>query len=808
MKTRPLFSKYLLVTILLLFLINPLTAIQRPKVGLVLSGGGAMGFAHIGTLKLLDSLHIPVDVISGTSMGGIAGALYAVGYTGKEIEEIARRVDWQKTFTDRPPRYKLPYFQKQDAEKYQFELGIKDFLPIGPGGAIVGQNIMLLFSELVFDYADVFDFDSLPIPFRCVAVDLITGNEVVLKNGSLAKAMRSTMAVPSIFSPVEWGDSLLVDGGLTNNLPVNVARDMGADIIIASVVGNPNKERQEIRSTIDVLSQSFNILRDKTMYKNMEDADILIDTKLYGLGPADFVNKKVVMIIQAGEAAALAMSDSLLALKKRYYLEYTDYSKEYELPDSSAYISEVTINGNVVIPEVAIREIVRVQENRIFSADSMDYYIKKLKATGDFSWVRYSTEPLDKSHIRVNVNLEEKKHPIIYGIQIFGNETLPFDFIYRLLGVKPGDIFINSQIEDRITYLYSLGYFQNIYYDIEPVSLNVVRFNLHVKESPDLKIRLGLRYDNYYKLVAALNLLIMNKPLPGLRIENEFQFIGKESFRSRAYYPSRTMNFPLYPFVGIEYQNEVLHVYNRHGNREATYRNRFTQFGCGLGLLYKNYWNVEAAWIYDMANVYPLVAAEDPQQYPSWKDEVWEMTLTTNIDKLDDTFIPRSGVLINANYDKSIQATESWSDYIRMDVSADFYKTFGTRHTIHGYGFYGSVDMDSLTNKFILKGGPDNCIGMEYFQIMATTLSVARLDYRYQFGNNLYLSLITSSIISHENDVILPGFKLDPIFAYGVGLKYVSALGPVELIVSRGKKSAYLPSDFRTVIYFKAGFIF
>jgi len=800
--------RYYLVIGLCILVLSPINAAERPKIGLVLSGGGAMGFAHIGTLKVLDSLQIPIDYIAGTSMGGIAAALYAVGYTGKEIEQIARTVDWQKTFTDQPSRGKLPYFQKQDAEKYQFELGIKDFLPLGPGGAIVGQNIMLLFSRLVFDYADVSDFDSLQMPFRCMAVDLITGNEVVLKSGSLAKAMRSTMAVPSIFSPVEWGDSLLVDGGLLNNLPVDVVREMGADIVIASTVGNPNKERQEIRSVIDVLSQSFNILRDKTLNANVGDADILVDIKLYGLGPADFVNNKVVQIIAAGEKAAKETAPQIIKLKEKYQLRSNRFYRQCELPDTIVQIAEISFSGNHTIPETAIREIVKIKEGDQFSADSMDIYMEQLKTTGDFYWVRYTTEDLGKNRVHLKIMLEEKKRPIIYGINIFGNETLPFDFIYRLLGVKPGEIFIHSKIEDRITYLYSLGYFENIYYNVEPVDANSMRFNLYVKESPDLKIRLGLRYDNYYQLVVAMNLLVMNKPIPGLRIENEFQFIGKEKISSHAYYPSRAMNFPLYPFANIDYENIEIFIYDKDGNKSASYKNRSAQAGLGLGMLYKNYWNVEAAWNYEWANMRPIVAGNDPLKFPSWKDELWKMKISTNIDRLDDTFVPRCGMLVHANYEKSLQDMYDNSSYIRMDISMDYYKTLGKKHTFHAYGFYGSVDMDSLTNKFILKGGPESCIGMGYNQLLATTLSAARLDYRYELRKNLYFSLIGNIVIDYENDVMEPGLKPPQMMGYGVGLKYISPLGPVELILSRGEKSAYQPGEKQTVLYFNAGYKF
>lgn len=180
---------------------------------MILSGGGALGFAHIPTLKILDSLEIPIDYIAGTSMGGIAGALYSIGYSGIELEHLVKSVDWLELFSDKPNRDLIPYFLKKDDGKYQFSFGIEGNNILPPSGLIRGQKISLLLSKLTYAYEKVPDFDHLPIPYRCTAIDLITGNEVILKDGSLAKTMRSTMAIPTAFYPVAWGDSLLIDGG-------------------------------------------------------------------------------------------------------------------------------------------------------------------------------------------------------------------------------------------------------------------------------------------------------------------------------------------------------------------------------------------------------------------------------------------------------------------------------------------------------------------------------------------------------------------------------------------------------------------
>jgi len=780
----------------------------RPKIGLVLSGGGAMGFAHIGTLKLIDSLQIPIDYITGTSMGGIAAALYAVGYSGKEIEEIALQVDWQKAFTDRPLRSKLPYFQKRDAEKYQVELGVKDFLPLGPGGAIVGQNINLLFARLVFNYLQVTDFDSLPIPFRCLAVDLITGKEVVLSSGSLAKAMRATMAVPSVFSPVEWGDSLLIDGGLLNNLPVNVVRQMGAEIVIAAAVGNPYKNRTEIRNTLDVLTQSFNVLRDNTMQANAADADILIDCMLIGLGPADFGSSKVEKIIGFGDQAARRKIGELQELKNRYYLSDPVAQQQIKIPDNRLRIAEITIAGNRTMSESAIRELIHLNENDYCNREELEHSLDKLRATNDFLWVRYTTERIGDNAVRLNINVNEKWRPLIYGVDIEGNTRLSFDFIYRLLGIRPGDIFLESEIEERITYLYSLGFFDEVSYGIKPLSANYARFTLYVRESAPYKIRLGLQYNDYRKLIAAINLLILNKPLTGLRIENEVQFIGLNRLRIQAYYPSRLKDFPLYPYANFTYHDIPFYLYDKGGRKVASYLDRAARAGTGIGLLYQNYWNIEVGITSEFAKIYPDVASNDPIVFPSWKNEILSWNLTTNIDLLDDTFIPRQGLLWHAEFNQCPQVVGDTSAYYQLMTSLDYYLTAGHKHTIHGYGYYGYVNMPGITNRFLYQGGPENYVGVEYNQLMATHLALLRLDYRLELLKNLYLTLIGNTVLRYENNILMPGEKPGLMLGYGAGVTFVSPLGPFECYLCRGDKSVYQPGEKRLIAYFRAGYVF
>ncbi|MFR4038364.1 MAG: patatin-like phospholipase family protein [Butyricimonas faecalis] len=224
--------KRIFVFLLVLFVILDAQG-QRKKVGLVLSGGGAKGVAHIGVLKVLEEAGIPIDYIAGTSMGSLVGALYAIGYDAHAMDSLVRRQDWMFLLSDKVYRYNLPFSEKEETEKYLVSVPIKNNREIKiPSGFISGQNVYNLFSDLTIGYHDSLDFKKLPIPFACVASNLVDGKEVIQDYGVLPLAMRASMAIPGAFAPVRQDSMVLVDGGISNNFPVDIAKAMGADIII------------------------------------------------------------------------------------------------------------------------------------------------------------------------------------------------------------------------------------------------------------------------------------------------------------------------------------------------------------------------------------------------------------------------------------------------------------------------------------------------------------------------------------------------------------------------------------------------
>jgi len=250
-----------------LLMAMPAWAADRPKIGLALGGGGARGCAHVGVLRVLDKMHIPIDYIAGTSMGAVVGGLYASGLSVDEIERALVTTDWNDALADRTRYRELTFRRKDDENRYltSFDAGLHGIRLALPSGLRSAQKLRFLLQSYLIPVAGVHDFSKLPIPFKAVASDIETGDAVVLDHGDLAAAIRASMSIPGVFSPMEMDGHLLVDGGITDNIPVDVARGMGADIVIAVDVGSPLLKREQLGSMVAVTNQVLTILTRRNM---------------------------------------------------------------------------------------------------------------------------------------------------------------------------------------------------------------------------------------------------------------------------------------------------------------------------------------------------------------------------------------------------------------------------------------------------------------------------------------------------------------------------------------------------------------
>jgi NTE family protein len=285
-------------------------------VAVVLSGGGAKGVAHISALRAVEEAGIPIDIICGTSMGSLIGALYCIGYTTDELDSLVRSQDWAALLSDRTDPSTLTLRQREEQNTYALIRGLSSEAP-EKGGLIRGRNLDRLFRNLCADYLDSMSFDSLPIRFACVATDIVTNNEVDFHDGYLIQAMRASMAIPAAFTPVRMGNMVLIDGGLRNNYPADLARDMGADIIIGVTVQNDSMSADEITDAMSVFNQIIDINSKNKYDENIAMSDIFMKVDVTGYSAASFSPAAIDVLLRRGAEEASRHRDDLLAIRHR-----------------------------------------------------------------------------------------------------------------------------------------------------------------------------------------------------------------------------------------------------------------------------------------------------------------------------------------------------------------------------------------------------------------------------------------------------------------------------------------------------------
>ena len=397
----------------------------RPTIGLVLGGGGARGGAHVGIIKVLDELRIPVDYIAGTSMGAIVGGLYASGMDAAELEETIRDADWSRLLADRPPRAQRSYRRKGDDFGFlvDFDVGVgKDGL-IFPQGLVQGQTLTLELKKLLMPVVTIDDFDRLPIPFRALATDIISGDAVILDSGDLATAIRASMSVPGLFKPVTTDGQVLVDGGVANNLPVEIAKKMGADVLIVVDVGSPLVGEAELDSAFAITNQMLTILinsRSNEQKRFLSAEDVLILPELGRLGSQAF--DQVAEAISMGEATA---RHSIARLRKFSVSEaaYAEHRQSLQRARSdNPVIQRITIENSSRLSPKVVEARLDIQRGEPLDVIQLESNIADIYGFDTFETVDYSIVPdatgnelrirtKDKSwgpnYLRFGVNLED-----------------------------------------------------------------------------------------------------------------------------------------------------------------------------------------------------------------------------------------------------------------------------------------------------------------------------------------------------------------------------------------------------------------
>jgi NTE family protein len=386
----------------------PQTDADRPKIGLALSGGGARGGAHVGVLKTLEELGVPVDYIAGTSMGAIIGGLYAAGYSADEIERLLNETDWNSALSDLPARRDRTMRKKElDADfLVPYRVGFNRGRLQTPLGAVEGQHLDQVLHRILLPAVETNNFDRLPIPFRAIATDLVTGEEVVLGRGSLADALRASMSVPGVFAPVRIGDRLLVDGGMANNLPVSVVRAMGADIVIAVDISAPLLKEDQLTSVLSVTEQLSSFLTRRTTEQqigSLGPRDILIVPELGEFSSTDFAGAG--QTVPLGQQAAEAVRERLTALTAEGQGRQPA-TLEHESHD---YVVDfVDIRNNSVLNDELIRSRLAVRPGEKLDLAALDQSVDQIYSLDVFESVTYDLAQNEQGERGVDVTAEAR----------------------------------------------------------------------------------------------------------------------------------------------------------------------------------------------------------------------------------------------------------------------------------------------------------------------------------------------------------------------------------------------------------------
>ena len=450
---------------------------QRKKVGVVLSGGGAKGMAHIKALKVIEEAGIPIDYIAGTSMGAIVGGLYAIGYTPEQLDSMVRKQDWTFLLSDRIKRSAMSLTDRERSEKYTVSIPFtKTPKDAATGGIMKGQNLANLFSDLTVGYHDSIDFNKLPIPFACVAANVVNGEQIVFHDGILSTAMRASMAIPGVFTPVRQDSMVLVDGGIVNNYPADVVKAMGADIIIGVDVQNALKKADKLNSVPVILGQIVDITCQSNHEKNVDLTDTYIRVNVDGYSSASFTPAAIDTLMRRGEEAAKDQWSSLLALKKKIGIA-EDYTPKQHGPYSSlsnartVYVTDISFSGVEVDDKKWLMKKCKLEENSDISTQQIEQALYQLRGSQSYSSASYTLKETPEGY-HLNFLLQEKyERRINLGIRFDSEE------IASLLVNATADL--KTRIPSRLALTGRLGkrYAARIDYTLEPMQQRNFNFS-------------------------------------------------------------------------------------------------------------------------------------------------------------------------------------------------------------------------------------------------------------------------------------------------------------------------------------------
>lgn len=701
---------------------------QRPKIGVTLSGGGAKGLAHIGILKAIDSAGIKVDYITGTSMGSIIGGLYSVGYSAAELEKIARKADWDEVLSNQSSLRAIVMEEKEEYSKYAVELPwVNNGFKL-PSGVVEGEELWLKFSELFFPVYNIKDFDKFSIPFKCIATDIETGEAVVLDTGEIITAVRSSMAIPSVFTAIENNGKSLVDGGVVRNFPVRDVKEMGADFVIGSRVATGLLPKEKVSNALQIIMQIAFFKEATTSKDDIGLCDIYIPMPLEDYTAASFGKANELLEHGLEQGRKLyprfkALADSLNNIYGEQYVEKNRLPKV-----DSLFITEIEVHGLKETTKDFFEHMMGFEAGRHYNAQKIGKMVRRVFGTRYYNRIVYALDPLPNGTVKIVFHVMENpatfaKLGIHYnnftGISLIGNITSRNFFLPHSRSMIT--LNVGENFRARAEHLQYLGRGKRValilgtqYDKIDISTYNNFRVDgvygtqlfkadsrFQFSASRKFTVGAGTRYEwvNY-------------KP----RIRTNFEIEGKNEYvTSFGYFAVNTLNKAIYPDRGVKIEGEAGWVFNQSPKVLFFSNGAPVMDPDSTEISYKNYHRATLN-----AEVYTPLSP-----------------------KVNFSVIFQGG--INIGYNRSIL-----NDFI----------VGGLTKTIRNQVVFGGLEENSI-----------NSSGVGALQV----------GLRYEMYNNFYLlgkaNGLVNEFIDFEDQLQKPRF----LSGYSLGFAYNFALGPLEI---------------------------
>jgi NTE family protein len=700
---------------------------QRPKIGLVLSGGGAKGLAHIGILKAIDSAGLRIDYITGTSMGSILGGLYAVGYSADSIEKITRHIDWDLLLSNQSGTRSMIMDEKSEYDKYDVELPWVNHWFRFSTGVIEGQELWMKFAELFRPVYNIKDFSKFSIPFKCIATDVSTGEAVVMDTGEIVPALRASMAIPGIFTAVDYGGKRLVDGGIVHNFPVKDVREMGADIVIGSNVSGPLRRRDQVTNALQVLLQIVFFREAVDTREQIPLCNIYVSQPLEKFGMGNFGEASKILEEGLEEGRRLypqfkRLADSLNAIYGPQ--EVVAHNRLPTVPPVK--ISAYHIVGLQHTSEGFFVQSMNLRTDHYYTADTLSRMVRRSYGTRYYNRITYALEPLPDSTSRIDFEVDE--NPLTFAK--IGLNYNQFSGISAILNLTSRDFFtptsrslvtlnIGQNFRARAEHLQYFSRRANFSFTLgmQFDNFQITTYNNNFKEA-------GLYNQTYFKVDGHFG-YSTNRDLTiglGSRFEyidyepslaSSLEFKGNNNFVTNYFFiRNNTLDRPVYPRRGMKVDAEADYVFTQ--NPRAQY-------------------------------------------------------FASRINRSDTSF--------------------SDLPYQRLLVNFDQYIPLSERYTLQTH-LQGGLNLhykDNIMNEFSIGGLTENFhnqvvfAGLREGTFYSSSMAEVMVALRYQLFSNVLITgkanILFNNFITKSNFFVTPDF----LSGYALTFTYMFALGPLEL---------------------------